>query len=169
MGIIFDLDQTIVNSSIAAAVRNKRAWNQVYELIPKFEVYDGVQEVLDFAIANKISTAIVTTSPSAYCKRVVNHIGMKCEHIVGFYEASPIKPHAAPMLKALELMKLKPGQVISIGDRAIDIESSKNAGIISIGCLWGSEEKELLKKSQPDYLITKPSELIDIAKTHFKL
>jgi HAD superfamily hydrolase (TIGR01549 family) len=167
MGIILDLDQTLVNSSIAAALRKGRKWSEVYDLIPKFEVYDGLQELFEFTDKNKIKVAIVTTSPSGYCKKVVTHFGFPITDIVGYHDASPIKPHAAPMLKALELMKLKPGQVISVGDRAIDIESSKNAGIVSVGCLWGSEEKELLKNSNPDYLIDTPAEIITVAKKHF--
>lgn len=169
MGIIFDLDQTIIDSTIAAQLRKDRQWQRVYTTIPKFKIYEGMLDVLQFTCDNNIKTVIVSTSPRTYCEKVVGHIKMKCDHIVGYHDASPIKPHPAPMLKALELLKMKSNKVISIGDRAIDIQSAQKAGIATVGCLWGSDEKEILKNSKPDYLISKPVDFIPIARTFFKL
>jgi len=114
---------------MSAQLRKARNWPAVYQMNSKFKIYDGIIEVFDFLNAHRVPTAIVSTSPRPYCERVVNHIKMHCDHIVAYHDAQPTKPHPAPMLKALELLKLKPGQVISIGDRAIDIEASTAAGI----------------------------------------
>ena len=37
IGVIFDLDQTLIDSSIAETERKRRNWKGVYELIPKFK------------------------------------------------------------------------------------------------------------------------------------
>jgi HAD superfamily hydrolase (TIGR01549 family) len=169
MGIVFDLDQTLVNSALAAQHRKNRNWQKVYSTIPQFTIYEGVDEVLDFIDRHKLQTVIVSTSPKPYCERVVSHFKFKINHIIGYYEARPIKPHAAPMLKALQLLGMKANQVISIGDRVIDIESSKNAGILSVGSLWGSDEKDALIKSNPHFLIKNPTEFIPILQRHFNL
>lgn len=169
MGVIFDLDQTIVDSTLAVTLRKSRNWPKVYELIPKFTIYKGITEVFDFLDHHNIPTVIVTTSPRPYCVKVVNHIKMRCDYIVAYHDAQPIKPHPAPMLKALELLKMKPSQAISIGDRAIDIESSHAAGIVSVGCLWGTKEEAILRKANPNHLINSPNEFIPILSQHFKL
>ena len=169
MGVIFDLDQTIVDSTIAKALREQRDWQRIYPLIPKFPIYNGIMDIFDYLSQNKIEIAVVSTSPRPYCVKVIDHIKMNCKHVVSYHDAKPIKPHAAPMLKALELLKMKPAQVISIGDRAMDIESSRSAGVTSVGCLWGSDEKDLLKASKPNYLINKPTEFIPIVKDFFKI
>lgn len=169
MGVIFDLDQTIVDSTIAAKLRKEKNWSRVYSLIPKFAIYDGIKGVFDFLDKSGIQMVVVSTSPRPYCDRVVESINMNCKYIVSYHDAKPIKPHAAPMLKALELLKMKPAQAISIGDRAIDIQSSRGAGITSVGCLWGSEEEELLKESEPNYLINSPHEFIPLIRQHFKI
>lgn len=36
MGVIFDLDNTLINSSIAYQLRKKRLWEEVYKVIPNF-------------------------------------------------------------------------------------------------------------------------------------
>ena len=38
-GLIFDLDMTLVDSSIAETARKNRRWGDVYNLIPQFTLY----------------------------------------------------------------------------------------------------------------------------------
>ena len=66
------------------------------------------------------------------------------------------------MLKALELLKLEKEEVISFGDKKIDIISSNNAMIKSVACLWGSNERELLIDSNPSFVINLPIEIASI-------
>jgi phosphoglycolate phosphatase-like HAD superfamily hydrolase len=169
MGVIFDLDQTIVDSSIAAALRKKRDWPKVYSQIPQFQIYNGFLNVLKFLSDYEIKMAVVTTSPRPYCEKVLTHFNIPCMHIVAYHDASPPKPHPAPMIKALDILGEQKNQVISFGDRAIDIQSSTKAGIVSVGCLWGSDEKELLKREKPNYLIHKPIEIVNTCKSFFCL
>lgn len=42
IGVIFDLDQTIINSSIAYNERRARNWKKVYDLIPQMKPYSEV-------------------------------------------------------------------------------------------------------------------------------
>ena len=46
MGVIFDLDQTLIDSSIAVEERRKRNWEKVYSLIPNFKVFEGVNDII---------------------------------------------------------------------------------------------------------------------------
>ena len=68
-GVIFDLDQTLVDSSIAEAERKCRNWRGVYELIPKFKIYDGIFETIEFIKNQNIQICILTSSPSVYCEK----------------------------------------------------------------------------------------------------
>ncbi|GAA5578824.1 hypothetical protein Pgin02_01853 [Porphyromonas gingivalis] len=45
--IIFDLDLTLVDTSVLEELRKKRNWNTVYSLIPSTSLYDGIREILD--------------------------------------------------------------------------------------------------------------------------
>jgi phosphoglycolate phosphatase-like HAD superfamily hydrolase len=140
MKLIFDLDQTLVNSRILKPLRQKRDWQSVYSLIPQCTLYPGISEVFDYIRINKIPVCIVSTAPRPYIERMIRHFNIPCNAIVGYYDAKPIKPHPAPMLKALELLGADASEAISFGDRQIDIESSNRAGIRSVACLWDSDE-----------------------------
>ena len=64
--IIFDLDLTLVDTTICEPSRHERNWQQAYALIPKCTLYEGIDEV--FAIIRKfgIKSCIVSTSPRPY-------------------------------------------------------------------------------------------------------
>lgn len=47
-GIIFDLDQTLVDSNVAKPYRSAHNWSIVYSLIPKFILYEAYDKVFEF-------------------------------------------------------------------------------------------------------------------------
>jgi phosphoglycolate phosphatase-like HAD superfamily hydrolase len=158
--IIFDLDLTLIDSSIAEEARRNRDWQKVYSMIPHFKLYDGMLDVFRFIRENKIKVCIVSTAPGAYINKVVSHFRIPCDHIVDYFSAKPIKPDPSPMLKALELLDEIPSNVVSFGDRAIDIQSSNAAEIESVACLWGTNEESLLRKSNCKRYLTQPIEIV---------
>ena len=53
---------------------------------------------------------------------------------------------------------------VYVGDSEVDVVTSKNAGLPCVGCLWGFRDRETLENEGADYLISSPSELIEILK-----
>ncbi len=150
---------TLVDSSIAETARKSRNWQLVYNLIPRFKLYDGFETVFEFIKSNDIKVAIVSTSPTSYIRKVCDHFNIPYDHIVGYHDAKPIKPHPAPMIKALDLLNTKPEDTVSFGDRQIDITASKAANIPAIGCYWGTTESDALSFSKPTLKINSPIEI----------
>ena len=160
--VIFDLDLTLVDSSLAESVRRIRDWKTVYTLIPHYRVYDGLDEVFSFITQNHIKVAIVSTAPSSYVQRVVNKFNIPANYIIGYHDAKPIKPNPAPMVKAINLLGVNTTDTVSFGDREIDILASKRANIQSVACLWGTKEISLLLNSPYDGVIDNPREIITL-------
>lgn len=170
MALIFDLDQTIIDSSRAESLRSKHDWPGVYKLIPYFKLYDGILDVLDYANQNNLKICIVTSSPGSYCMRVLSHWRIPHHKTVCYHDTKNHKPHAEPIhagLKLMECTDLKHG--LSFGDRAIDIQASRAASVRSVGCLWGSSEQALLRGEEPDFLADSPVQLISIIRNHYSL
>lgn len=160
--LILDLDLTLVDSTIAEKYRCPGKWDQAYTLIPKFILYDGFESVFDFIRKNGVKVCIVTSSPRPYTSRVVKHFNIPCDNIVAFHDTKFHKPHAQPMLNALELMMESAENVISFGDRAADMQSSNAANIASVACFWGTEEKDKLMASSCNHAINHPSEILTL-------
>lgn len=162
--IIFDLDLTLVDSSIAESARKARDWQLVYSLIPRFSVYEGLENVFDIIRKHTIKVCIVSTAPRIYVEKVVDYFHIPYHYIIGFHDAKPIKPNPAPMLKAVELMNEATNNVISFGDRVIDIQASNSANIESVACFWGTKEKKELILSKYRHAIINPNEILTLIR-----
>lgn len=160
--IIFDLDLTLVDTTCLENARHNRNWQEAYRLIPQTSLYSGISEVFDYIKQNNIKCAIVSTSPRPYIEKLVRYYNMPIRVIIGYHDAKPIKPHPAPMLKALELLGETASNVISFGDRAIDIQASNAAGIESVACIWGTKEKERLLSSGYKHLLKSSCDIINL-------
>ncbi|MBR8803430.1 HAD family hydrolase [Porphyromonas levii] len=162
--IIFDLDLTLVDTSSLEEGRRRREWQMVYSLIPSTSLYDGMREVLDIIQKNNLKVAIVSTSPRTYIEKIATYHNIPVQHIIGYHDVKPIKPHPAPMLKAIELMGVSAQDAVSFGDRVIDIQASNSAGIESVACFWGTKESGQLVKSEYSHAILHPREIITLIR-----
>lgn len=162
--IIFDLDLTLVDTSVVEEARHQRNWHLVYSLIPNCKLYDGMDEVFKIIKTNNIKVAIVSTAPKPYVEKICNYFQIPYNTILGYHDCKPIKPHPAGMLKALEFLQESAKDVISFGDRVIDIQSSNAVGIESVACFWGTKEKQALINSGYTHAIIKPIEIITLIR-----
>ena len=162
--IIFDLDLTLVDTTIVEQARHDRNWQLAYSLIPKCKLYEGMEEVVAIIGNNNINTCIVSTSPRAYVEKVVDYFNVPMQHIVAYHGAKPSKAHPAPMLKALELLGCSAAEAISFGDRVIDILASNAANIESVACFWGTKEKSELIHSNFRHAIVSPTEILTLIR-----
>lgn len=66
--------------------------------------------------------------------------------------------------KFIESNRLTPGDVIYVGDEIRDIEAAFKNGIKVIAVSWGFNSKKSLEKLLPDYVVDKPSQLIEVIR-----
>lgn len=102
----------------------------------------AVKEASSFA-----TLGIVTTKTGEYSKILMEHFELM-QHfdvLIGREHVTDPKPHAEPILKALEALKRENKEVWMIGDTSMDLLAAKNAGVNSIAVLSGYEGYETLK------------------------
>jgi HAD superfamily hydrolase (TIGR01509 family) len=167
MGILIDLDQTLINSQAAQPFRRARDWRAVYQLIPQLLPYPGISELLEELRAKRIPICIITSSPRPYCERVIAHWKWQIDATVCYHDTSEWKPKPAPILKGLERLGLEAAEVVAIGDAANDTKAARAAGVFSIGALWGSLENKLLQDSKPHVICPTVSDLRNILLTRY--
>ncbi len=64
--------------------------------------------------------------------------------------------------RALKENGIEPKATLYIGDEVRDIEAAKKSGVRSAAVTWGFSHRETLEKAQPDWLVTNPSELLEV-------
>ena len=65
-------------------------------------------------------------------------------------------------VKKIERIKKDNDTVFYIGDTAGDIIEGKQAGVQTIAVTWGWHDKEKLRQSSPDHIISQPSDLLTL-------
>jgi phosphoglycolate phosphatase len=68
------------------------------------------------------------------------------------------KPDPQGALELLKEAKLKPQQAVMIGDSANDVLTAQNAGMYSVGLMYGLSPATL-EKVPPDVMLDRPDEL----------
>jgi HAD superfamily hydrolase (TIGR01662 family) len=157
--VLFDLDQTLIDSSIAEKYRKNRAWASVYPLIAQMTPYEGVSELLAMLVEKNVPVAIVTSSPRPYCTRVVAHHDFKIEKLVCYHDTSLRKPHPDPILKGIEMLGLPANEVWCIGDDPKDIHAAHAAGAHSVAVTWGAVDREALLAAGAERIFNTVAEL----------
>lgn len=160
--IIFDMDQTLVDTLVLEPYRNSRDWKRVYRNIYKCQLYNGMLSVFDYIRVNAITTCIVSSAPRSYVECLVEHFNIPCDYIVAYHDTRNKKPSSEPFYKALEFLRCDKKDVISFGDRVVDIQASKSASIRAVACTWGTQELSDLICSQADMIINEAMEIIDL-------
>jgi phosphoglycolate phosphatase-like HAD superfamily hydrolase len=157
--IIFDLDQTLIDSSAAEPLRRSRRWNDVYSLIPSLMPYPGIPELLAELQNRDHSLAIVTSSPKTYCSRVIQHWNWPIDNLVAYHDTKRHKPEPEPLLMAISRGTELNAQNFHVGDTPADTQAAKAAGIISLAAMWGSTAPEALEDSAPDHIFSTVDEI----------
>jgi phosphoglycolate phosphatase len=100
-------------------------------------------------LVSKFATlGIVTTKTALYSRELMEHFGLmhRFEVLIGREDVENPKPHAEPILKALEKLDTQNREIWMIGDTKLDLIAAKNANINSIALLSGYDDEETLKK-----------------------
>ncbi|WP_339905992.1 HAD-IA family hydrolase [uncultured Cyclobacterium sp.] len=161
MELIFDLDNTIINSNAALTFREQRVWKSAYDQIPNFVPFGELIPIIQkLAVSHRVF--IVSSSPASYIRRVCEFWQIPYSGIIAYHDTKKHKPHPEPFLTILERFNLSADNCISFGDQESDIVASKAARIISVGCLWGAGDIERLIESGPSYLLNTPGEIFDV-------
>ena len=157
--VIFDFDQTLVDTSSLAHLRTARRWSEVNRRARNLSPYPGVTEMLDDLRIWNQELAIVTSSPSMVADGFVARYNWPIDTVLGYHQVSRRKPDPEGLLIALDRCDAEASDSFHVGDRAEDTYASRGAGVVAIGVAWGSEDVAELKKSNPDHLFPTVAEL----------
>ena len=159
--IIFDFDQTLVDTQPVEHLRAARNWKAVMARARELKVYDGVHDLLQDLHAQGHSLAIVTKSPDMVAKAFIREHSWPIEIVVGYHQVRNRKPHPEGLLLAMKQAGARPGETFHIGDQSQDTEASRAAGVVAIGSAWGVADVSELAASKPDELFRTVADLAE--------
>ncbi len=144
-------------------------WNDYAKLVLEkgadhTKVFDGLEEVL-FKLKKKGYILTVLTNKAKdelpiFRRKILDKLPF--DEITGVGGTANSKPSPNEILRLLNFYKIDKENAFMVGDGEPDIITAINAGINSIGVLWGNRTKEQLGEVGAKVFAEKPSDLIDI-------
>jgi phosphoglycolate phosphatase-like HAD superfamily hydrolase len=84
--VLFDLDNTLVDSLHLKPLRDKRTWPAVYAKIPTIKLFDGIADVWTELRTKGVHLGIVTHSPRPYATKVLQHVGLVPDALIAYHD-----------------------------------------------------------------------------------
>lgn len=139
-------------------------YRQYFALDCMYQVkpYEGIPELLAALKDRGVRIAVLSNKPHAQTVDVVESLFGRgyFDVIQGQREGVPIKPDPGGVFEILKELKLKPEDILYLGDTATDMRTGKSAGAFTVGALWGFRDRKELEESHADAVIGRPSELL---------
>lgn len=127
-------------------------------------IYEGIPEALSILKKRGDKLAVLSNKPHHVVIPIVDTLfGKDLFNLVRGQTADmPKKPAPDGALFLCGALGFPPNQTVFIGDTNVDIMTGKNAGMKTIGVLWGFRGKQELEKAGADRIISAPQELTNI-------
>lgn len=129
--------------------------------IQKLNPIIGIKDALTQLKKEGITLGILTSNSEENVKIFLENHGMQNLFSFIYSETRLFSKHRI-IRKFMKKNNLNPEEVIYVGDETRDIEASKRIHIKVIAVSWGFNSREALAKQNPDFLVYKPSELLEV-------
>jgi phosphoglycolate phosphatase len=130
-------------------------------------VYEGVKEALTAVqrASNGISRklAVLSNKPVVPSRAIVEALELApfFVQVYGGNSFATKKPDPEGARKLLEEVGVRPEEAAIVGDSHVDIETGRNAGLLTVGVNYGFAP-HTLRDQPPDILVDSPSELAEV-------
>ena len=132
--------------------------NCAYHVTP----YEGIPEMLKALKDKGIHLAVLSNKPDRQTVKVVKAIfGEELfDYAQGQKDGIRRKPEPDGVWYLMEQMHVSKEECLYIGDSEVDAATGRNAGLKTIGVLWGFRDRKTLETAGADDLIDRPDELL---------
>lgn len=132
--------------------------NCTYHVTP----YEGIPEMLKALKDRGIHLAVLSNKPDRQTVKVVKEIfgDNIFDYAQGQKDGIRRKPAPDGVWYLMDQMQVSKEECLYIGDSEVDAATGKNAGLKTIGVLWGFRDRKTLETAGADHLIERPEELL---------
>ena len=126
------------------------------------KVYDGMEDMLTALKEAGYVLAVATSKPECFAMQILEHFKLDSYfEVVGGADMEEIRVRKGDVIKyTLDRLAFKDGeQIVMVGDRKHDILGAKEAGLQSIGVLYGYGDREEFMEAGADYIVETVGEL----------
>ncbi len=126
--------------------------------------YQGIPELLAALAQRNVPVAVNSNKRHLYTEKLVRSAfpAVSFVEIIGEGCGFPRKPQPDAALHIAQTMGLPPCEILYIGDSSTDMDTGRNAGMDTAGCLWGFRTREELAAHDAVYLVNTAEEILKL-------
>ena len=160
--LVVDFDDTVFDTSADDAYRKGKVKNmeKAFELIPQYRLYDGWQEVFDWAKKYGVKVAVLSAASGKLIEATFKHFKLPCAAIVG-YQPYIEKPNTILGNMLQEKLNIRHEQIIYVGNSEKDDKQARASQFRFIGAIWHTNHKDYFDERGVQ-TVSNPKELISI-------
>lgn len=129
----------------------------------KTKPYDGVITVLEALKDRGIRLGVVSNKADFAVQTLMeSYFPGLFSYAVGEKAGIRRKPCPDSVNDAIRNLGSDKATTLYVGDSEVDVETARNAGVRCVAVTWGFRDKCVLESLEPEYIIDKPSQLMDI-------
>ncbi len=129
----------------------------------KTTAYPGIEALLMDLKAMGIKISVLSNKQDTFVKNIIGKLfDKKIFSCIQGQASMPTKPNPTSALAIAKSMGVKPSRCLFVGDSDVDIETATNAGMRSIGVVWGYREETLLLEKGATFIAKEPKDIIKI-------
>ncbi|OGX32165.1 MAG: hypothetical protein A3D27_02770 [Omnitrophica WOR_2 bacterium RIFCSPHIGHO2_02_FULL_46_37] len=112
-------------------------------------------KILRYLTKNGFKIAIASNRPTEFTGIILRRLALKkyFDYVLCADRLAQGKPHPEILLKIIKKLKVRPAEVVYVGDMAIDVKTAQAAGIKPIAISGGSSPLDEIKKARPFRII----------------
>lgn len=131
--------------------------------IGNFQINTGVDEIMMYLREREIKVGLGSGLSRDIFDKVFDHLGWAQNDFdyVGIAgEVGKSRPDPAMIVDMMTKLEItSPGEFMKVGDTVADIEEGKNAGVLTVAVLSGTQPRKLIEDAAPDFMVDELSEL----------
>jgi HAD superfamily hydrolase (TIGR01509 family) len=165
--VIFDLDDTLLDSSALRYARDRRDWRTVYGGLDRVVAFTtrhrgeiAVTSLPQAARKRGLKVGILTHSPDRYAGELLRAHGIRVDAMVTGSDGYPPKPDPAGLRAVAAALGIAPRECLYVGDSVGDFGAAAAAGMYSVGVAWSGDAPPDWRHGWPDVAIDRPSHLL---------
>ena len=135
-------------------------------LVDHSALYPHATEVLDYFKDRK--QVVLTNKPNPFARDLLTALGVADYFVTIMAGGSlhPKKPDPAALLSLMHKEQITPQDTLLVGDSLIDVDTGRNAGILTVVMTHGFEDQAALAAAGPDVTVRNFQELLRLAQRH---
>jgi phosphoglycolate phosphatase len=125
-------------------------------------MYPGIPDVLATLSECVARLAVCTSKRVDFAESILKLHGIR--HYFEFVDGGDVGIQKWQQLQALLAKGTLTKNAIMIGDRYVDLTAAHRNGLASAGVLWGYGSLQELQRENPTHLLTRPQQLLELAR-----